>query len=182
MPFDFPGSPDQGPGLTPAGRALVDACGELGIVVDVSHLTSAGFWDVAERSGAPLVASHSGAHALCPSPRNLTDEQLRAVGASGGVVGIPFHVGFVRADGREEPDTPLAVIAAHAAHVAEVAGVGAVCLGSDFDGALMPLELGDVAALPALHDALPPPASAAGELERVARGNWRRVLEATWRA
>src|SRR5215218_4893393 len=80
VPFGFPGSPDQGPGLSDAGRGLVRACGELRILVDVSHLNERGFWDVAELSDRPLVASHSGAHVLCASPRNLTDAQLRAVG------------------------------------------------------------------------------------------------------
>ncbi len=154
VPFAFPGSPDQGPGLTDAGRALVLACGELGVLVDLSHLNARGFWDVAELSGAPLVASHSGAHALCPSPRNLTDDQLRAIGASGGLVGINFHVGFLRADGAEDADTPLAAIAEHAAYVAEVAGVDAVALGSDFDGATMPSALRDVCGLPAVLEAL----------------------------
>ena len=106
--FAFPGTPDEGPGLTERGRALVRACAERGILVDLSHLNERGFWDVAALEHGPLVASHSGAHALCPSPRNLTDEQLRAIGASGGLVGINFHVGFVRADGAEDPDTPLA--------------------------------------------------------------------------
>ena len=109
VPFGFPGSPDQGPGLTDLGRALVRACGELGILVDVSHLNERGFWDVAELSAAPLVASHSGAHVLCASPRNLTDDQLRAIGERGGLVGINFHVGFLRADGAEDADTPLAL-------------------------------------------------------------------------
>jgi membrane dipeptidase len=181
VPFAFPGSPDQGPGLTDAGRALVRACAELRIVVDVSHLNERGFWDVAALAEAPLVASHAGAHALCPSPRNLTDEQLRAIGASGGLVGVTFHVGFVRADGAEDPDTPLADVAAHAVHVAEVAGVEAVALGSDFDGAIMPRALPDVAALPALHAALGAAGFAPAELELIAAGNWRRVLGATWR-
>jgi membrane dipeptidase len=181
VPFEFPGPPDQGPGLTDAGRALVRACGELGVVVDVSHLNERGFWDVAELSGAPLVASHSGAHALCASPRNLTDDQLRAIGASGGVVGINFHVGFVRADGAEDADTPLATVAAHAAHVAELTGVEAVALGSDFDGAMMPAALGDVTGLPALLDALRAAGFGERDLELIAHGNWHRVLRATWR-
>ena len=122
VPFGFPGSPDQGPGLTDAGRALVRACGELGILVDVSHLNAKGFWEVAELGAGPLVASHSGAHALCASPRNLTDDQLRAIGERDGLVGINFHVGFLRADGSEDADTPLERIAEHAAYVAEVAG------------------------------------------------------------
>jgi membrane dipeptidase len=179
-PFGFPGSPDQDPGLSDAGRALVRACNELGIVVDVAHLNERGFWGVAELSDAPLVASHSNAHALCPSPRNLTDDQLRAVGESGGVVGINFCVAFVREDGADDPDTPLSAIAAHAAHVAEVAGVDAVALGSDFDGATLPHELDKAAKLPALLEALRAFGFADDELERIALGNWRRVLRATW--
>jgi membrane dipeptidase len=180
VPFGFPGSPDQGPGLTDAGRALMRACTELRIVVDLSHLNARGFWDVVELSDAPLVASHSGAHALCPSPRNLADDQLRAIGASGGLVGINFHVGFVRADGADDADTPLALVAEHAAHVAEVAGVDAVALGSDFDGATMPAELGDVAGLPRVLDALGAAGFTPDEVERIAWGNWRRVLAVTW--
>ena len=179
--FAFPGTPDEGPGLTALGRQLVRACAGRGILVDLSHLNERGFWDVAALEHGPLVASHSGAHALCPSPRNLTDEQLRAIGASGGLVGINFHVGFLRADGADDPDTPLRTIAAHAAHVAELAGVEAVALGSDFDGATMPRELPDVAALPALHAVLAEAGFSAAELELVARTNWRRVLEAAWR-
>ena len=180
VPFAFPGSPDQGPGLTDAGRALVRACGELRVVVDVSHLNARGFWDVAELSSAPLVASHCGAHALCPSPRNLTDDQLRAIGERDGIVGINFHVGFLRADGAEDADTPVATIAAHAAHVAEVAGVAAVGLGSDFDGATMPSGLRDVSGLPRVFEALRDAGFGEPDLERIAFGNWRRVLEATW--
>jgi membrane dipeptidase len=179
-PFDFPGSPDQGPGLSDAGRGLVRACNELRVVVDLAHLNERGFWDVAELSDAPLVASHSNAHALCPSPRNLTDEQLRAVGESGGVVGINFCVAFAREDGADDPDTPLSAIAAHAAHVAEVAGPDAVALGSDFDGATMPHELDKAAKLPALFDALRAFGFDQPELERIALGNWRRVLRETW--
>jgi membrane dipeptidase len=179
-PFDFPRSPDQGPGLTDAGRALVRACNELRVVVDMSHLNERGFWDVAELSDAPLVASHSNAHALCPSPRNLTDDQIRAVGESGGVVGVNFCVAFAREDGADDPDTPLSAIAAHAAHVAEVAGPDAVALGSDFDGATMPHELDGAAKLPALFEALRAFGFDEPELERLALGNWRRVLRATW--
>jgi membrane dipeptidase len=180
VPFGFPGSPDQGPGLTDAGRALVRACGELGILVDVSHLNERGFWDVAEVSTAPLVASHSGAHVLCASPRNLTDDQLRAIGERRGLVGINFHVGFLRADGAENADTPLALIAEHAAHVAQLAGVECVGLGSDFDGAMMPAALGDVTGLPALLDTLRGAGFSEAEVDGIAFGNWRRVLEATW--
>jgi membrane dipeptidase len=176
VPFAFPGSPDQGPGLSDAGTALVTACDELGILVDCAHLNARGFWDVAELTDRPLVVSHSNAHAVCPSPRNLTDEQLRAVGESGGLVGLNFHVGFLRPDGAEDPDTPLDTLAAHAAHIAEIAGVDALALGSDFDGATMPNDLADASRLPALLDALRAAGFAEADLEMVAWGNWRRVL------
>ncbi len=99
VPFDFPRGPDTGPGLTAAGKRLVQACNRLGVLVDLSHLNEAGFWDVARISDAPLVATHSCAWALASSPRNLTDAQLDAIRASGGIVGINFHKGFLRADG-----------------------------------------------------------------------------------
>jgi membrane dipeptidase len=182
VPFGFPGSPDQGPGLTERGRALVRACNERRIVVDVSHLNARGFWDVADVSTAPLVASHSGAHVLCASPRNLTDDQLRTIGERHGLVGINFHVGFLRADGAEDADTPLALIVEHAAHVAQVAGIDCVGLGSDFDGATMPAPLGDVTGLPALLGALRDAGFSEEEVEGIAFRNWRRVLEATWSA
>jgi membrane dipeptidase len=182
VPFRFPGSPDAGPGLTRDGERLVRRCNELGIVVDVSHLNEAGFWDVARISAAPLVASHSGAHALAPSSRNLTDEQLAAIGTTGGVVGIVFAVGFLRADGAYDAETPLETIVAHACHVADRIGVDHVALGSDFDGARLPAPLGDAAGLPRLLDALRAGGFTANEVERIAWGNWRRVLGASWRA
>jgi membrane dipeptidase len=182
VPFAFPSSPDIGPGLTPAGTRLVRRCAELGIAVDLSHLNESGFWDVARLELAPLIASHSGAHALCAASRNLTDAQLDAIGASGGLVGVVFAVGFVRPDGEEDPDTPLAVIAAHVRHIADRIGVDHVALGSDFDGATIPRALGDVAGLPRLLDAIRAEGFSEDEMERIAWGNWRRVLEAAWAA
>ncbi|MGE5408157.1 MAG: dipeptidase, partial [Syntrophothermus sp.] len=145
VPFAFPSSPDTGPGLSERGEALVARCAELGILVDLSHMNEAGFWDVARLEPGPLVASHSAAHAICPCSRNLTDAQLRAIGDSGGLVGIVFAVPFLRPDFAENPDTPPSLIAEHARHVADLVGVDHVGLGSDFDGATVPAPLGDVA-------------------------------------
>jgi membrane dipeptidase len=180
VPFAFPSSPDTGPGLTAAGAALVARCAELGIAVDLSHLNEAGFWDVARLDRAPLIASHSGVHALSPASRNLTDAQIDAIGASGGLVGVVFAVKFLRADGADDPDTPLAAIVAHVRYVADRIGVAHVALGSDFDGATVPDELGDVTGLPRLLDALREDGFGDDELERIAWGNWRRVLERAW--
>jgi membrane dipeptidase len=182
VPF-VDGSPDTGPGLTDAGRALVRRCAELGVMVDLSHLNEAGFWDVASLDLGPLVASHSGAWALCEVARNLTDAQLDAVGASDGLVGIVFGVRFLRADGAEAADTPLSLIASHARYVANRIGVSHVALGSDFDGTTIPRELGGADGLPRLLDALRKEGGFTGEeLEAIAWGNWRRVLGAWWRS
>ena len=182
VPFMFPASPDTGPGLTAAGRRLVRRCAELGIAVDLSHLNEAGFWDVARLDGAPLIASHSGVHALCASTRNLTDAQLDAIAASGGLVGIVFAAPFIRADGADDADTPLATIAAHVRYAADRIGVEHVALGSDFDGATVPDELGDVAGLPRLLDALAAAGFTEDEVRAIAWDNWRRVLARAWRA
>lgn len=181
VPFRFPSSPDVGAGLTDRGFALVAACAERGILVDLSHLNEAGFWDVARLEPGPLVASHSGAHALCPASRNLTDRQLDAIGASEGLVGIVFATPFLRPDFADDPETPLALIAEHARYVAERIGVAHVALGSDFDGATIPAELGDAGGLPRLVAALSGSGFDPAEIEAICWRNWRRALAAWWR-
>jgi membrane dipeptidase len=181
VPFNFPDSPDTGPGLTAAGRALVQACNGLGVLLDLSHLNERGFWEVAELSTAPLVATHSNAHALCPTPRNLTDRQLTAVAETSGVVGVNFHIGFLRADGRSDTETSLSEIVRHTAYIAEHIGVAHVALGSDFDGATMPHDLRDAAGLPKLMAALRAQGFSEAELRQIAYENWLRVLRQTWK-
>jgi membrane dipeptidase len=183
VPFEFPASPDTGPGLTDAGRGLVAACNRLGILADLSHLNERGFWDVAELSDAPLVATHSNAHALCPSTRNLTDAQLDAVRDSGGVVGVNFGVTFLRADGARRPDeTGLEEIVRHVRYLVERMGVDHVAFGSDFDGAELPTALGGLAGLPRLVSALEDGGFDERAVAKITHENWLRVLDATWGA
>lgn len=181
VPFAFPSSPDVGPGLTERGIALVGACADQGILVDLSHLNEAGFWDVARLEPGPLVASHSGAHALCAASRNLTDSQLDAIGDSGGLVGVVFATPFLRADFADDPDTPLELIAEHVRYVADRIGLEHVALGSDFDGATVPAPLGDAAGMPKLVEALREVGFGEADLAAICWGNWRRVLDAWWR-
>ncbi len=178
--FGFPVGPDTGPGLTAAGEQLVRACNELGIMLDVSHLTEEGFWDVARVSRHPLVATHSNAFALCPSSRNLTDEQLRAVADTGGLVGINFGTADLRPDGEDDPDTPLELIYEQLEYVAELIGIDHVALGSDFEGAIVPSEVGDASDLGLLLSDLHDRGFSSDELEKLAFGNWLRVLDDTW--
>ncbi len=148
VPMSFPSSPDTGPGLTDAGRALVRECNRLGVLLDVSHLNEKGFWDLAGITDRPIVASHSNAHALCESSRNLTDRQLDAIKESKGLVGVNFHVAFLRPDGKHQKDTPLEVVADHFAYLVDNLGEDQVGLGSDFDGCLPPKDQSDVTGLP----------------------------------
>jgi membrane dipeptidase len=180
VPFRWPSSPDTGPGLSESGRALVRRCGQLGILADLSHLNEAGFWDVARIGPGPLVASHSGAHALCQTSRNLTDAQLDEIARTGGLVGIVYACPFLRADFADDADTPLSLIAEHARYVADRIGVEHVALGSDFDGATIPAELGGVDGLPKLLAALSDCGFSVAEIDAIAWSNWRRVLAAWW--
>ena len=181
VPFCFPATPDTGPGLTDAGRALVRACNERGILVDLSHLNAAGFWDVAQLSDAPLVATHSNAWTLCESTRNLMDDQLDAIARSGGVVGVNFATGFLRADGDNTPDTSLSEIVRHVDYLVERMGADHVAFGSDFEGAVVPAELGGAAGLPRLVQALASSGHDERTLAKITHENWLRVLGATWK-
>ncbi|TRW98207.1 peptidase [Paracoccus sp. M683] len=180
VPFAYPGGPDQGPGLSAAGQDLIRECNKLRIMVDLSHLNEAGFNDVARLSDAPLVASHSCVHALCATPRNLTDRQLHAIADSGGLVGLNYGVSFLREDGRRIPFTGFAPILRHLDHLLGILGEDGVALGSDFDGALMPADLADAAALPALIQAMSDHGYDAALIRKIASENWINLLQRTW--
>jgi membrane dipeptidase len=179
VPFHYPGTPDVGPGLTDAGRELVRACNERGVMLDLAHLNERGFFDVAALSSAPLVVSHSAAHSLAPMPRSLTDEELDTIGDSGGLVGVVFDTVMTRSDGELEFDTALDVIAGHIEYIAERIGIEHVALGSDFDGCYPPAALDDASKMQALLEVL---RWDDDELRALAHGNWLRVLRATWLA
>jgi membrane dipeptidase len=181
VPFKFPSSPDTGPGLTDAGKALVRECNSLGIMVDLAHLNEQGFWDVARITDAPLVVTHPAAHSLCPSTRNITDRQIDAVGDSDGMVGVNFNVRDLRADGHPEPDTLVTEIVRHVDYIAERIGIDRVGLGSDFDGATISAHIRDVAGLPLVVAALQQRGYDDAALRKITHENWVRVLRRTWK-
>lgn len=182
VPFRYPASPDTGPGLTDHGRALIRACNRLKIMIDLSHLNEKGFWDVAGLSDAPLVATHSNAHAVCQHSRNLTDKQLAAIRESRGMVGLNFATSFIRPDGRRDDGTTLDEMIRHLDHLIEHVGVDGVGLGSDFDGATIPSEIGDVRGLPRLVEAMRRHGYDEATLRKLCHENWVNVLERTWGA
>jgi membrane dipeptidase len=179
VPFAFPGGPDTGEGLTAAGEKLVGACNEMKILVDLSHITEKGFWDVARLSKAPLVATHSNAHALCPSPRNLTDRQLAAIRDTGGMVGLNFATCFLRPDGSMQRDTEIELMVRQLDYLIEKVGEDHVGFGSDFDGAMVPEKIGSAAGLPVLIDALRQRGYSEQSLQKLGSTNWLDVLART---
>jgi membrane dipeptidase len=181
VPFAYPVSPDTGPGLTDLGKELVRACNRLGIMLDLSHMNEKGFWDVANLSDAPLVATHSNVHALCRSTRNLTDKQLDAIKASGGLVGLNFAVYDLRADAGRDPNTPLDMLVQHIDHLVEHLGIDGVALGTDFDGTTIPAEIGDAAGMPRFLDVLHAHGYDDAALRKIGYENWLRVLAKTWK-
>ncbi|UYO01321.1 MAG: dipeptidase [Devosia sp.] len=179
VPFRFPADPDIGPGLTDAGKDLVRLCDQRGVTIDLSHLNAAGFRDVAAISTRPLVATHSNVHAICASTRNLTDWQLAAIRESGGLVGLNFATGFLRQDGRFVADTPLTTMLEHLDALIEALGEDGVALGSDFDGAMMPTEIGDVTGVPHLFDAMLAHGYGETLVRKIALDNWLGLIERT---
>lgn len=180
VPFRYPSDGDIGTGLTDHGLRLVKRCNELGIMVDLSHLNEAGFWDVARHSTKPLVATHSNAHAICPHSRNLTDKQLAAIRESDGMVGLNFAVAFLRDDGRMLADVPLEQMLRHLDHLIEHVGEDRVGLGSDYDGAVVPEDLTSCAGLPKLRQAMARHGYDDALIAKLCHENWLRVLEKTW--
>ncbi len=167
-------------GLTEAGRRLVHECNRLGIILDVSHINPAGFWDMIEESTAPIVATHSSVKALCPHVRNLDDEQIRAIADQGGTIGINFSNAFLRPDMKPDPDTDLEVIVAHFDYVVNLAGDENVSFGTDFDGTLIPACVKDAAGLPLVLRALKARGYSDDRIERICNGNFLRVAKQVW--
>lgn len=180
VPFRFPSTGDTGGGLTPKGVELVRRCNRMKVMIDLSHMTEAGFWDVARISDAPLVATHSNAHVLCTQSRNLTDRQLAAIAESDGMVGLNFATAFLRADGQMQPDVPFDTLLRHLDHLIGILGEDRVGFGSDFDGAMVPEAIGDVAGLVPLREAMRAHGYSEELMTKLAHENWLRVLAKTW--
>jgi len=180
VPFRFPSTGNTGDGLTDVGKNLIRYCNERKILIDLSHLNEKGFWEVVKISTAPLVATHSNAYAISHSSRNLSDDQIKAIGDSGGMIGLNYATGFLREDGHWGTDTPLDIMTRHLDHIMGIAGENCVALGSDFDGARIPARIGDAAGLPHLIEAMRDKQYGERLIAKIAHENWMQVLERVW--
>ena len=212
-------APPQHNGLTDFGKDVVREMNRLGMIVDISHVSDKTFYDALAVSKAPMIASHSSCRALCDSPRNMTDDMIRALGQHGGVIQINYHVGFLSQQfrdfekahpemekeigdevkkrcGTDEacsgvasdqvvrefmkegklPKVDWTFIVQHIDHAVKIAGVDHVGLGSDFDGANMPLGMDDVTHLPQITDALLKKGYSEADIRKILGENTLRVL------
>jgi len=169
------GESRTGSGLTEFGLKVIDEMNDLRMLIDVSHLSETGFWDVIKRSKAPIVASHSNCYALCPHPRNLKDEQIKALADKGGVIGITFVPNFLT---QEKRKTTVKDVVKHIDYLVEKVGVDYVGLGSDFDGTGgLPLGLEGVDKISNITEELLNRGYKEREIEKILGSNFLRVFK-----
>lgn len=167
-------------GLKAFGHEVVERMQTLGMIVDVSHLSDGGFYDVAnasKKSGLPFAASHSCARALTKHPRNLTDEMLKIIGETGSVAGVNFFHKFASGSGY----TSVADIVRHVLYMVDKAGEDAVAIGSDFDGMDDRLEINGAQKMPLLFDALKKAHLTEASIDKICFGNAMRLFKNVWR-
>jgi membrane dipeptidase len=174
-------------GLTPHGIGFIHEMERLGMLIDVSHLSDAGFRDVAREIRGPFLASHSNSRTITAHPRNFTDDMIRTVGEHGGVIGVNFYTLFSEPFAAEDIYSGIARkvkgagiqdIVRHINHIVKTGGIDSVALGSDFDGIdLVPEGLENASRLPALFDALEKAGYSEDEIEKIKFRNAFRVIE-----
>ena len=161
-------------GLKPFGIEVVRRMNELGMLIDVSHLSDGGFWDVVRYSTKPFVASHSNARVLCNHPRNLTDEMIKALAEKGGVAGVNFYPYFLRENGK----ATVVDIAEHLWHMYQVGGEDVVAFGTDFDGFDEgELDISHMGEMHQVYDAIRKRGFTERQMDKILNGNILRVMQ-----
>lgn len=174
----FPASADTINGLKNRGVEFIREMERLHMIVDVSHLSDAGFWDVAGCSSRPFIASHSNARSVCGHVRNLTDEMLRTMGDKGCLLGINYCAAFLdQQEDEAKCQSTVAFIADHMDYIRNVAGIDVIGLGSDYDGIGHDLEMKDASYLPLLEHELKRRGYHESDIEKIFYKNALRIFE-----
>jgi membrane dipeptidase len=175
--FGYPNSPDfQHQGLTAFGKEAVIHMQELGMLVDVSHLSDQGFWDVADCTSKPFIASHSNCREVCGLLRNLDDDMIRTLANRGGIAGLNFCPDLTIKNATHCNADDLAK---HVCHLLQVGGEDCIALGTDFDGIGGTVEVDSPTKMPLLFHALKKQGLTERQLDKFAWGNAMRVLKET---
>jgi membrane dipeptidase len=165
----------QNQGLTSFGRDVVTEMNRLGMIIDVSHLSDGGFYDVARLSTKPFAASHSNARAVTPHARNMTDAMIRVLADKGGIMGINFCQKFLGVS----PISLVSDMVRHIVHIRKVGGIDIIALGSDFDGIAPDLEIRHSGEIGKLVAGLEQQGFSSSEIEKIFFGNALRFLQDT---
>ena len=176
--------PQKETGLTKKGRELVAEAQSLGITIDVSHLNEPSFWDVHEVVQQPIFASHSNARSIVDHPRNLTDDQIKAIYEKKGTIGINFGMGFLNAEkpGEDNYEMGFDSIKNQIDHIVKIADINTVAIGSDFDGTKTPRCLKDCSKYPDLWNYLLENGYSELDIEKISHKNLLRVFKDTWKS
>lgn len=176
VPFAHARDGNTGPGLTDNGKRLAARCAELGILLDCSHITMKGFYDIADL-GLPVVATHSNVWDLCKSSRNLTQDQLSVIRQSGGIAGFNFEPAFISETGFVTGQASLDDCMRQLDAMLDALGENAVAIGSDFDGARTPQGISSAADLPVLIAAMRAHGYDDALIAKICHGNWLAFLD-----
>jgi membrane dipeptidase len=164
-------------GLTDFGFQVIKRMNDIGMLVDVSHLSEAAFWDIIQNTTSPIIASHSDCYSLNPHYRNLTDEQIKAIAKNGGYIGINFYDKFLDKDGEKNGAT-LEKVMEHIDHIKNLVGVDYIGIGSDFDGGITPaVELYDASTYPLITKKLLERGYTEEEVKKILGENFLRVFK-----
>ncbi len=176
--FGAPNSPDANimtKGLTEFGKDAIVRMNELGMGIDVSHLSDGGFWDVAQLTKKPFFATHSNCRSLNPHPRSMTDEMIRALADKGGVMGVNFCPAFLVRD-IENNRATCEMLTAQLRHMVNTGGEDCAAIGTDFDGMNGELEIGSADRMPLLFAAMEKAGFTPRQIEKIAYRNAERVM------
>ena len=166
--------PNTEQGLTPFGIDVVKRMEKLGMIIDVSHLSDKGFWDVFNNTTKPFIASHSNSRSVCNHVRNLTDDMIKALSSRGGVTGLNFCTNFINSDAEV---TYVNDIVKHALHIIEVGGIDCVALGTDFDGIGRTTEIDNAGEMGKLYTAFKEVGLSDEDIEKIFYKNFLRVFK-----
>lgn len=164
-------------GLTLLGKKIIREMEDRGIILDVSHIAPAGFWDIVKIARKPFLASHSNVMSICSHRRNLDDEQIKAIARNGGLIGINFEPEFLANNKKAD----ISDVIRHIDYIRKLVGIESVVLGTDYDGIeTTPIGLEDLGKLDNLKKELLKKSYSMEEIEKISLKNWLDFFQKIW--